>query len=199
MNQPLIYVDIDDVLAESTRACAEIARRDFAKNVKFEEMSVFDLRVSLSLAEHEYEDFMNAVHTPRFLEQLPVVKGARKTLEQWIRGGAEINLLTGRPPSSQPSTLKWLKKNTIPYNSLEFVDKYNRHANQGAIPLQELNGRTYDFVIEDSFETASYLAKALNTSVLLFDRPWNRQQTSHSSSIERVHNWAEIENRVNLR
>jgi uncharacterized HAD superfamily protein len=197
MRIPQIYVDIDDVLAETTRALAELARQDFGKDVDFEDLRVFDLSVSLGLDEKEFPRFMAAAHAPDFLLGLEPVMGARETLAQWSEAGARIHLITGRPPATEETTRRWLEERAIPHERLEFVDKYGRHPECATTSRLDLHRREYDFCIEDSHEMARELARHSSGWILLFDRPWNRrcvagEETEGRRNLQRVRDWAQI-------
>jgi uncharacterized HAD superfamily protein len=187
-----IYIDIDDVLAETTRTLAQAARDFFGKKVRFEDMSSFDLRVSLQLNADEYDSFMLAVHEPPFLKSLEPIENAIPTLREWDGSGVRIELITGRPPSSRQATVEWLEIHDIPYQSLEFVDKYGRQHDETMPKLSDLAGRHYDLAIEDSATVAAYLSENTRSRVLLFDRPWNRDMNLSGTSISRVSDWLEI-------
>lgn len=190
------YLDIDDVLAETTRAAHRVARERFGTKVLFEDMTVFDLRVSLELSAEQHRVFMQMVHEPQFLAKLSPLPGAVATLAEWCAGGAQIDLVTGRSPASRASTVSWLADHSISYHSLEFIDKYNRYADQDVLPLEALKGRHYDFAIEDSPSTAEYISRNTPSRVLLLDRPWNRAFEPGNTAVERVHDWQEILARV---
>lgn len=187
-----LYIDIDDVLAETTRTLAETARIRFGKQVRFEDMLSFDLRRSLNLREEEYEIFMAEVHEPAFLKKLEPVENAREILVRWKASGAQIELVTGRPPRTRQATEEWLEDHSLPYHSLEFMDKYGRYEEVTATRLPDLIGRNYDLAIEDSPRVATYLAQNTHSLVLLFDRPWNRDTNLDDGSITRVLDWQEI-------
>jgi uncharacterized HAD superfamily protein len=188
-----IYIDVDDVLAETTRALAALARERFAKDVAFEAMHTFDLGVSLGLDMHELPRFMDAAHAPDFLAGLDPIAGARETVQGLADAGAEIHVVTGRPPSTRAVTARWLAQAGIPHARLDMVDKYHRHPEADAVPREVLLERRYAFVIEDSAEIASLMAAQTTTRVLLFDRPWNRPATDLHPRVERVFGWQEIE------
>ncbi|MEE3327774.1 MAG: bifunctional metallophosphatase/5'-nucleotidase [Myxococcota bacterium] len=193
-----LYIDIDDVLAETTRTLAQTAHARFGKKIDFEEMLSFDLRSSLQLDQDEYETFMLEVHEPAFLRKLEPVENAMEILSRWDNAGARIELVTGRPPSSRQATLDWLADHSIPYHSLEFVDKYGRHKDDAVLQLADLDGRNYSVAIEDSLAVATHLAENTQSHVLLFDRPWNRDTNHDERSITRVFHWREISEHLPL-
>ena len=198
MTEPRLYIDIDDVLAETTRALAKAARTRFGKDILFENMTTFDLRISLQLQEDEYESFMLEVHKPEFLKALAPTADAPDVLDAWKKSGARIELVTGRPPSSQQATIDWLEDQSMAYDSLEFIDKYRRYPGESTTQLSDLAGRNYRFAIEDSPSVATYLAENTSSRVLLYDRPWNQSGPSEDEPIKRVHNWREILEEIHL-
>ena len=193
-----LYIDIDDVLAETTRSLARHARSHFGKDVSFEKMTTFDLRISLQLQEDEYESFMAEVHRPEFLRALPPAADAPEVLANWRSSGARIELVTGRPSSSQQSTIDWLEDHSMTYDSLEFIDKYGRYSENKTARLSELADRNYSFAIEDSASVATYLAENTSSRVLLYNRPWNQNEPLENQPIKRVHSWREIREEIRL-
>ena len=187
-----LYIDIDDVLAETTRALAWAAQDLLGKKVLFDEMSSFDLRISLQLDAEEYESFMLAVHEPEFLMKLEPVENAIQTLEKRHAAGDRLELVTGRPPESRKPTEEWLAAHSVPHHSVEFMDKYDRYRDLDLPRLPDLAARHYDLAIEDSYKVAAYLAEQTGSQTLLFDRPWNRGMDLGGKSISRVFNWLEI-------
>jgi uncharacterized HAD superfamily protein len=193
-----VYVDIDDVLAETTRALAHLARERFGKTVDFEDMRVFDLEVSLGLAPDELEAFMDAAHSTDFLMDLVAMEGAVETLSDWHASGIEISIVTGRPPESRSVTRRWLSREALLHHRLEVVDKYDRYAERATLRKESLRDRGYQVVVEDSPDMADYLALH-GAEVLLFDRPWNRAHPCAHPGVRRVHDWTEIRGHVRSR
>jgi uncharacterized HAD superfamily protein len=187
------YVDLDDVLAETTRALAEMARARFGKSVAFEEMRVFDLALSLGLDDDEYPAFMNAAHEPDFLTGLQAIPGASDTLARWRSAGIRVDVITGRPPNCREPTLQWLEARRIPFDTLEFVDKYGRYGNPAAASPEHLLRRDFRTVIEDADQTARDLALHTDALVLLYDRPWNQNSEAEAHGAVRVRSWDEVQ------
>jgi uncharacterized HAD superfamily protein len=188
-----IYIDVDDVLAQTTHSIAELAARMFGTSVAFEEMHTFDLSVSLGLSSGEYEALMEAAHEPDFLTSLePMVESVR-VVSSWQASGARIGIVTGRPPSAQSATERWLAKHAIPFDDLDFVDKYGRYPGTGSRALDDRGTRDYAPVIEDTVGGARPLAQQNGMRVALFDRPWNRKGEPLPESVVRVETWHEIE------
>lgn len=195
--RPHLYVDVDDVLAETTRALARMAGERFGKPVSFEAMHSFDLAVSIGLDEDEYAHFMQAAHEPEFLLELPAMDEAAPVLAAWRERDVEISVVTGRPPATRDVTVEWLELHGIAFDRLEFVDKYGRHEGEDVLHRHTLADRAYDCAIEDSADLARFLVEGATRSALLMDRPWNRGHERLPASVERVTSWQEIERRMN--
>lgn len=180
-----IYVDLDDVLAESARGFLEVLEADFGRQVAFDDLHAFDLRVSLGFDQQELQAFMRAVHDPDVLAGMEPMAGAAEVMGEWRKAGHEIRVVTGRPPECLTVSEQWLSEQRFPYDGLTFVDKYSRDLSDwteiSVVKLEDLAGHGFDFAIEDSGEVASYLAGELGMRVLLLDRPWNRSVATDDS------------------
>ena len=187
-----VYLDVDDVLAETTRALVALARTRFGKRVDFEQLLAFDLAVSLGLDAREHAQFMEEAHAEDFLLGLEPLPGAAEAVAAWHRAGAEISVVTGRPPASLEVTGRWLARAGIAHHRVEVVDKYGRYPGSGAPHREDLLERGFAFVIEDSLEMAELFAAQGDARVLLVDRPWNRAGARAHPRVRRVRDWSEI-------
>ena len=188
-----LYVDVDDVLAETTRAIHSVASALFGHRVEYEQMAQFDLARSLQLNTEEHAQLWRAIHEDEFLESLQPLPDAVQTIPRWHQAGAEISVVTGRPPESRPSTLAWLKQLEIPHDALEIVDKYGRFGDAAVASKEDLAHREYTWVIEDSCEMAVFFSERTQSQVFLIGRPWNQEFSIQSSQIQRVRGWLELE------
>lgn len=197
-----VYVDIDDVLSDTTIIYPRLLERYFGKKVSFEEITSFDLGKSLGLNQSELAEFMHIVHSPQIISKFAPIDGAIDTLSKFISIGYEIVVVTGRPPSVQKLTEEWLNNYHIPYNCLLFVDKYSRESSNASYPfvktLKELSDMNFCFAIEDSSDMAKFLSRNMKLPVALFDRPWNRNsQFSNPGSAKLIYrclDWNDIRN-----
>ena len=188
-----IYVDIDDVLADTSSALIDIAEKEFHKKVPFEELTSFDLKVSFDLTQEEYETFLEMAHQPDEILNLMPIQEAIQAINQWMASGYEISIVTGRPTATYKTTLEWLALHEVPYDHFFMVDKYARPGMDDTIALsmQAFSEKKFHFAIEDSYEMAVYLAKNMDTQVLLYDRPWNRS-ANQNKNIKRFRSWEEV-------
>lgn len=188
-----VYVDVDDVLAETTRAIHALARSAFGSVVTFDDMVDFDLANSLGLDAREHARLWNAIHEEHFLGALDPMPGAVSTLSSWHASGARISVVTGRPPDSRAVTEAWLGRSALPYHRLEMVDKYGRHGEVGGPTLDDLAGRDYSLVVEDAPGMAEFFVERTEAVVLLVDRPWNRSCDVAHERLHRVADWRAID------
>ena len=95
-----IYVDLDDVLAETGRMFLAVLREEFGQVIEWDAIHDYDLGVSLGMDEARLTDFMHAVHRPEVLGAVKPIPGAREALEAWVDQGYEIEVVTGRPKAT---------------------------------------------------------------------------------------------------
>ncbi len=198
MKDEAIYVDVDDVLADTTATLVGLVRELFAKRVTYEDCRSFDLGESFGLSEDERDRLLDAAHEDRVIEAMGAVPGAAETLAGWEARGHVVEIVTGRPPLTLAATGRWLERMRMPHATLESVDKYGRQVGLAdATPLARFADRRYRVAIEDSLSMAAFLAGETGTPVLLLDRPWNRDERSLAprarGRIRRVTSWVEIE------
>lgn len=190
---PAIYIDLDDVIAETTCRYVEIIKREFGKSVDFECITTFDLQKSFSLTDSEFDYFFKLVHEPEIILGLAPVESALNELNRWAGLGYEISVVTGRLTSTYESSMEWLRANNVPFDSFIMVDKYSRPVvdKNIAITLDRFSGMEFIMAVEDSPDMASFIKQKMRTSVILFDRPWNRNNFS-LPGVMRCRSWEEI-------
>ncbi len=171
----------------------EIVQREFGKSIAFENITTFDLQKSFFLSDQEFDHFFRLVHEPEIILTLKPFEGALDVLEKWAGLGYEITVVTGRLTSTYESSLEWLRVNNVPFDSFIMVDKYLRPVvdKKIAISLERFSGMEFCIAVEDSFDMARFLLQRMNTDVILFDRPWNRN-ANHLPGIRRCMTWDEI-------
>lgn len=189
-----IYVDLDDVISETTRHYVKVIEHEFGKSVAFEDITSFDLRESFSLTVREYEHFFELVHKPEIILELEPLEGVIDSLVKWKKMGFEIYVVTGRPTSAYESSLEWLKSNKVPFDSFIVVDKYSRDAidKKIAMTLESFSEMEFTAAVEDSMEMASFISRVMKRKVFLLDRPWNRSVPS-DDCFHRCKSWREID------
>ncbi|MCK5149218.1 bifunctional metallophosphatase/5'-nucleotidase [bacterium] len=192
MMNKIIYVDMDDVLAETGRMLVQVVEEQFDRIVPFESITDFDLAQSFDLNETQLEQLFDEIHRSEILMNVDVLQGSIEALHNWHDSGYQIHILTGRPAYTRDTSIAWLQQKGIPFDSFEIVDKYGRQPdNAQALSLSDLQKRKYCFCIEDSPDMAIFLSEKMNAPVALIDRPWNREH-AYNSLVVRITDWNDI-------
>jgi uncharacterized HAD superfamily protein len=188
-----IFIDLDDVIAETTRTYPELVRQEFGIEATYEGIADFDLSHSFGLTRAQLAHLFIVVHREEILMSFDPVTGVRETLCGWRQTGYPIAVVTGRPPETRDLSLAWLKEKKIPFDSFDICDKYGRHhgAQGSFLTLDEVQSRPYTLAVEDSLSMASFLSDTMNIPTFLYDRPWNQNGSSHPA-YTRCASWQEI-------
>ena len=199
-----IYIDLDDVLAETTRHIVDLLNARFARSVAFHELDDFDLGRCFDLDPEQHAHAMRCVHEEPFLLGLPVREGAQDVLRTWAASGYHLAVITGRPPETHEVSCDWLRTHDVPHHSIHCIDKYGRYgAHSEHTSLDLLRAFPFEIAIEDSPEMARFLVEHSGGTVLLMDRPWNRAhpllEGDSTDRILRVHTWSEIATELRTR
>jgi uncharacterized HAD superfamily protein len=198
-----IYVDVDDVLAQTGRMFLDLLTRAFGRRVAFEQIHSYHLGDSFGLAEDELGRFMHMAHRPEVLESIAPMPGAAAALVQWRRRGYEIVVVTGRPPETREATVAWLERHAMPFDEFHLLDKYSEvYRDRDGVPddvlsLADLPGLGLSLAVEDFPGAAEHLAHEVGVPVALFDRPWNRRMApvDGGAPLVRCSSWDEIRRR----
>lgn len=188
-----IYVDMDDVLCETARRFLLIIEREFGRCVPYEDLTNFNLEHSCGLSPAERTELHRIVHQRDEISSIEPMADGIAVVKGWAAAGYEIAIVTGRPPDAYEPSVDWLTRHDIPYHSFTVVDKYGRFQTENTIglTLSELASREYCWAVEDSLPVAQFLAREMKVPVALLDRPWNREEISHTL-ITRCDNWQAI-------
>jgi len=188
-----IYVDLDDVISRTTDTYSQVIEQEFGRQFRFEDLTCFDLKVSFQLTDEEYRHFFDRIHQPDILMNFDPVFGAKEMLARWIEAGHRVDIVTGRPPSARDVSLAWLDRQRIAFTDFIMVDKYNRSGEDHpeVFSRTQLMAWQYDLAVEDSLDTARFLAEQMGGQVLLYGRPWNARPAKLPGII-RVASWQDI-------
>lgn len=200
MDTRLIYIDVDDVISDTTVIFPLLLKQHFGKTIDFEAITSFDLGKSFRLNKEELARFMNIAHSPEIIADYKPRPGAIESINSLILRGYEIAIVTGRPVFTRSLTQEWLVKHTIPFHHLIFVDKYSRTFPGtdalGTISLETFSKMNFCFAVEDSGYMANYLSESMKIPVALMDRPWNRispyLENTSTGLISRCQDWSDV-------
>ena len=98
-----IYVDIDDVLADTCSLLLRLSSSMFGIKKEKAQIASFDMQVSLDLTRPQYDAYMTEFHRDTNLLSIKPIPGAVEALHR-IRGAFDLQvyIVTGRPPFPNP-------------------------------------------------------------------------------------------------
>jgi uncharacterized HAD superfamily protein len=196
-----IYVDIDDVLAETIECLLDLLEEMHDRRVVLSDVEHFDLTKSFGLDQEGIDRFMTRAHDDDIIESIVPMAGAAKVLSNWDAQGHRVTLVTGRPPTTNAASARWLETHGFRHDALHHLDKWSRPGwNRDGLPeiaFEDLTAFDFDFAVEDSLDTAVRLVEEFEIPVALMDRPWNRELDSVSkgtrASLVRCVDWTDVD------
>ena len=190
------YVDFDDCLCETGRAFAGLASDLFGKNVPYEEMRHFNLQKAFGLTEEQYDRILERGHEPEVLLSFSETPGASAVIREWIRGGHEVSVITGRPYSTWEISRLWLDRHGLQDAELYCLDKYGREnfmKDSGfSLEPEDFFRMHFDYAVEDSPLAFRFFDHLPELKVMVFDRPWNRDAVFPNGNYRRCRGWEAI-------
>ena len=198
-----IYVDFDDCLCETARAFSTLASEMFGKNVPYEEIKDFALDKTFSLNEKQFESLMIRGHLPETLLSFEETPGASSVINEWISGGQDVSVITGRPFSAYDPSREWLDRHGLRNVRLYCLDKYGRNgflrSGDFNLKLEDYRRMAFDFAVEDSPKAFPFFDHLPRLRVLVFDRPWNSGRALPDNRYTRCFSWENIKSIVAAR
>lgn len=95
----------------------------------------------------------------------------------------EIHVITGRPPKTKMLTQRWLTRNNVCYDKLDFME------------LKNESNVDFAAFIDDNRETAYAIADNGINSILL-NYPWNQPDPTDPPNVFRAQSWPDIKRYV---
>ena len=195
-----IYVDYDDCLCETARSFSLLAAEMFNKDVPYENIRYFELDRAFDLDDEQFVRLMTRGHEPDVLLSYEETPGASTVINEWLKKGHEVSIITGRPFSAYEPSREWLDDHGLQNVRLYCLNKYGRDSfikdSDFSLELDEYYRMTFDFAVEDSPKAFRYFDHLPDLRVLVFDRPWNRDCVFPGDNYTRCFNWEEIRRMV---
>lgn len=196
-----IYVDFDDCLCETARSFSQLALEMFDIDVPYEKVKFFNLQMAFGLNDEQYKELLNRGHEPDVLLGYDETPGASKVLNEWIKEGINVSIITGRPSSSYEISREWLDVHGLKDVKMYCLDKYGREKtikkSEFTLTLDDYYKMSFDYAIEDSPSAFKFFEHLPDLKVLVFDRPWNRADEFPGSNFIRCYDWENIKGIVN--
>jgi len=169
--------DIDGVIADFSTPLMKTINKNYGLSLKPTDIYCFDLSIVLGIPPPEEEQLIVEV----LKQDLPLIPGAKETLERLTGEGHNICLLTSRYGHLKEITQSWLKEKGILYNQLHLLDNGKKY-------LAEID--PLDLIVEDSLQEALAWATKVK-KILIYDQPWNKTLNVRNLT-KRVYNWNQI-------
>lgn len=181
-----IGIDIDDVITDTyTSMTNYIKKYDTTGELMEHIEDVMKGDATLPIIEDFFANYMLEV-----IRNAQVKENASLVMQRLVENGHELFLITARGEAvkafkgSESLTLDYLKENNIPYSKILFscVNK--------AVPCKENH---IDLMIDDSIKHCEAVQKEGIKSILFT----SMVNTSLPTTVERVDNWLELEEKIN--
>lgn len=163
----IIGVDIDGVISDIAGHLVQYAKSMYGCMITVEGITSENVETCSDLSA---DDVRGIFSTPLFFQSIPALPTAKDALNQLVRTGWKVVLMTDRfwYPEIQEDTLSWLKENNIPFHSILYVNKTEKAVWSGKMGIK--------YFIEDQLSNANLLSEVCN-DVFLIDRPYNKGVT----------------------
>ena len=191
-----IYIDFDDCLCETARHFCVLVKELFGKTVPYEEVRFFNLQNSFSLTEEQYEHMMIEGHRSEVLLSFEETPGASETVLDWIEGGHDVSIITGRPAGAYEASRDWLDRHGLEQVRLYCLNKYGRDNfiknSAFNLELEDYYRMHFDYAVEDSPLAFKYFDHLPGLQVMVYDRPWNHDCEFPGENYRRCPDWEMI-------
>ena len=191
-----IYVDFDDCLCETAKGFSKLALEMFDIDVPYEKMRYFNLQMAFNLNDEQYRDILIKGHEPEVLLSFEETPGAAKTVNELIALGHNVSIITGRPYNSFDPSREWLDTHGLKDVKMFCLDKYGREQlienSEYSLTLEDYYKMKFDYAVEDSPSAFRFFGHLPDVKVLVFDRPWNRENELPGSNYIRCFDWKDI-------
>jgi hypothetical protein len=191
-----IYVDYDDCLCETAKAFSRLSLEMFDIDVPYEKMRYFNLQMAFGLNDEQYRDLLIKGHEPEVLLSFEETPGAADSVNELLARGHNVSIVTGRPYNSYEPSREWLDTHGFRDVKMFCLDKYGREQmmenSEFSLTLDDYYKMKFDYAIEDSPSAFKFFGHLPNVKVLVFDRPWNRENELPGSNYIRCLDWKRI-------
>jgi uncharacterized HAD superfamily protein len=183
--------DLDGVISNTVDKTIEIFNKRFNKNLSTDAIKTFNL------SDNEYDEdieknkkfalkFIECINDPEVQAECKPYSDAASSLRKIKSYGHTIHIITSRPKENYNSTIEWLRKHKIPYNSAHIIGS----ADKGMFGrLLNLDMYVDDF--EPNLESMWKYKKRWRKGLLLLDRTWNDGYLD-VNKFKRVYNWDDV-------
>ena len=172
----------------------------FGKDIPYGEMRHFNLKKAFDLTEEEYGLLLARGHEPETLLSFEETPGASAVIRGWIRAGHEVSVITGRPAASWEPSRVWLDRHGLGDAALYCLDKYGREnlveGSSFTLKPEDYRRMKFDLAVEDSPLAFGFFSHLQDLRVMVFDRPWNRDEEVPNGNYRRCRSWEDVKEKA---
>jgi uncharacterized HAD superfamily protein len=183
--QQRVGMDLDGVIADIAGQLLGFIHRTLGVALSVDELTSEDIETCTPVSREQLVSFFR---DPAFFQGVQPFPNAGRALTALRDSGCSLHIITDRfwYAGLHQHTEEWLREHRLPYDSLDFARKGEKHGFAAKLRLQ--------WFIEDQLSNANLLAQSCR--VLLLDRPYNRQQGAQARRVERVYSLDEAVERI---
>lgn len=173
-----LCVDIDGTVTEPYY-WLERANRYFGKEVKSEEVAVYECHKALGVGEDDFSEFYD-LYGKLLHSESEARFGASEIIKK-LYDRHFIHFVTAREEKMRDVSIEWLNRHQMPMDSISLLGSHYK--------IEKAKELKSDLFIEDCYNNAVQLAQA-GLDVLLIDCAYNKGPLP--PNVIRVNNWFEI-------
>lgn len=191
--------DIDGIVADMAQAMVDHINKEFGFNYDITVFRNHELKDNVYINDEKLNkatvDSMkkNVIRNDAALLELKPYDDSIRHLHILKKTGHEIFFITSRSKDNEEATIKWLRKNKVPFDGVYVVGRAGVMGQLGKGPYgRSLN---LDFFIDDDMPNLEDMYKYKSRwrkGLALFTRPWNEWMTLEADKYIRLNDWPDI-------
>jgi hypothetical protein len=187
--------DLDEVLADFVGPLLEFHNRVYQTKLTREHASMYDLSGTLKCSREEVSRRMDEFYKSHEFFTLPAVDGAKEVIGR-VKKKYELAIVTSRPSSLHEPTVAWLNTNFPHTFSGPYFSTNDLSGSAGERTKAEICKNIGAMaIVEDHPEYARQCSEN-GIHVLLFSRPWNKEDDFPAGKVTRVDSWGAVEEEI---
>lgn len=191
----VIAVDADEILAAFLEHFLIYHNLKYKTSLKKEDVLSFKLEELFNIEEADVLIRMNEYYESGEVLRIGVVEGAAEGVENLLRKGYELQIITARPPFYREATVEWVGKHfPDKFKQIHFAfNPFNKNSEKltKAEICHQIGAKV---LIDDNLINALDCAEN-GITVYLMDATWNQTEDLPENVI-RVKSWKEIVERL---
>lgn len=180
-----ILVDFDDTLAFSMDVWVNIFVKFFPNRriPKIRELKTWDLSQHWDVSKEEMKLIFTIYRSSLVKMAAPCDANFYIFLEELVRDGHELHIVTANPQTMEPVIRYWLREYGVEacFHSINFVEN-----------IEDKFSFNFDVMVDDAPAIVNNpFWESSRQKLLVYNKPWN-EQLSEKYNIKRVYNWENI-------